>query len=83
MREWDGEPTIELEAHGCELRGKTAVKKGPPEKSASLVAVETQEGNQRSARHRRTEITSLDPSEGTSGLVLKRSDSENSNQEQD
>ncbi|KAK4810038.1 LOW QUALITY PROTEIN: hypothetical protein QYF61_005101 [Mycteria americana] len=65
-REWDGEATFKLEASVCEPRGKTAVKKGPPKKAVSLVAVETQEGNQQSPSHRRTEITSLDP--GYKGL---------------
>ncbi|XP_010568992.1 PREDICTED: uncharacterized protein LOC104833793 [Haliaeetus leucocephalus] len=61
MRKWDGEPTFKLEARVCELRGKTAVKKGSPKKKAvSIVAVEAQESNQRSSRHRRTETTSLD-----------------------
>ena len=83
MRKWDGEPTFKLEARVRELRGKTAVKKGTPKKSVSVVAVETQEGNQRSPRHRRTEITSLDSGEGTSGLALKGSDSEYSDQEQE
>ena len=44
MRKWDGEPIFKLEAHA--LREKTAAKKGPPEKAVSLVAIETQEGNQ-------------------------------------
>ena len=83
MRKWDGEPTFKLEARVRELRGKTAVKKGSPKKSVSVVAVETQEGNQRSPRHRRTEITSLNSGEGTSGLALKGSDSEYSDQEQE
>ncbi|PKU31763.1 glycine dehydrogenase mitochondrial-like [Limosa lapponica baueri] len=83
MREWDGEPTFKLEARVHELRGKTAVKKGPPKKAVSIVAVETQEGNQRSPRHRRTEIISLDSSEETFGLALQGSDSEYSHQEQE
>ena len=66
-----------------ELRGKTGVKKGSPKKAVIIVAVETQEGNQCSPRHRRTEITSLDPGEGTSGLALQGSDSEYSDQEQE
>ena len=82
MRKWDDEPTVNLEARVRELRAKRAVKKGPPKKAVSLVAVETQEGNQQSARHRRTEITSLDPGEGTSGLAPKGSDSEYSDQGQ-
>lgn len=83
MRKWNDEPTFKLEACVRELRRKTAVKKGPRKKTVSSVAVETQEGNQRSPRHRRTEITSLDPVEGTSGLALKGSDSEYSDQEQE
>ena len=83
MRKWDGEPTFKLEARVRELRGKTAVKKGPPKKSVSVVAVETQEGNRRSPRHRRTEIASLDSNEGTSGLTLQGSDSEYSDQAQE
>lgn len=63
MKKWDGELTFKLEARVCELRGKTAIKKGSPKKPVSIVAVETQEGNQQSARHG-TEITSLDPGEG-------------------
>ncbi|KAK4826024.1 hypothetical protein QYF61_003845 [Mycteria americana] len=82
MRKWDDAPTVNLEARVRELRVKRAVKKGPPKKAVSLVAVETQEGNQQSARHRRTEITSLDPGEGTSGLAPKGSDSEYSVQGQ-
>ena len=35
MRRWDGEPTFKLEAPVRELRGKTAVKKGPPKKAIS------------------------------------------------
>jgi len=46
MRRWDGEPTFKLEAYVHELRGKTAVKKGPPKKAVSVVAAETQEGGQ-------------------------------------
>ena len=83
IRKWDGEPTFKLEACVHELRGKTAVKKGPPKKAVRLIAVETQGGNQRSPRHRRTEITSLNSGEGTSGLALKGSDSEYSAQEQE
>lgn len=83
MRKWDGEPTFKLEARVRELRGKTAVKKGSPKKKAvSVVAVEAQEGTQRSSRHRRTENTSLDSGEGTSGLVPQGSDSEYSDEEQ-
>ena len=59
IRKWDGEPPLKLEARVRDLRGKTAVEKGPPKKAVGLVAVETQEGNQRSPRHRRTEITTL------------------------
>ncbi|PKU29556.1 hypothetical protein llap_20141 [Limosa lapponica baueri] len=58
MRKWDGEPTFKLEDHVCELKGKTAAKKGPPKKAVSLVAVETQESNQQSPRQRRTEMRS-------------------------
>ncbi|GAB0208044.1 hypothetical protein GRJ2_003270100 [Grus japonensis] len=83
VRKWDGEFTFKLEARICELRGKTAVKKGSPKKAVSIVAAETQDDNQPSPRHRRTEITSLDPGEGTSGLALQGSDSEYSNQEQE
>ena len=83
MRKWDGEPTFKLEARVRELRGKTAVKKGSPKKKAvSVVAVEAQESTQRSCRHRRTETTSLDSGEGTSGLVPQGSDSEYSDEEQ-
>ena len=46
MKKCNGEPTFKLEICVCERRGKTAVKKGPPKKAVSLVAVETQEGNQ-------------------------------------
>ncbi|GAB0208081.1 hypothetical protein GRJ2_003273800 [Grus japonensis] len=80
MRKWDGEPTFKLEARVRELRGKTAVKK---KKAVSVVAAETQEGNQQTPRYRTTEITSLDPGEGTSGLALRGSDSEYSDQEQE
>ena len=59
-----------------------AVEKGPPKKPVSLVAVQTQEGNQQSPRHRMTEINSIDPGEATCGLALKGSDSEYSDQEQ-
>ena len=45
-REWDGEPAFKVEARVCELRGKTAVKKGPSKKTVSLVAAEMEEGNQ-------------------------------------
>ena len=83
MRKWDGEPTFKLEAHVHELRGKRPAKYGSPKKAVSLVAVETQEDNQRSPRHRRTEITSLDPGEWTSGLALQGSGSEYSDQEQE
>jgi len=83
MRKWDGEHTFELEAHVCELRGEAGVKKGPPKKAVSIAAVETQEVDQQSPRHRRSEITSLDPDEGTSGLALQVSDSEYSDQEQE
>ncbi|GAB0209721.1 hypothetical protein GRJ2_003437800 [Grus japonensis] len=83
MRKWDGEPTFKLEARVRELRGKTAVKKGTPKKAVSVVAAETQEGNQQTPRYRTTEITSLDPGEGTSGLALRGSDSEYSDQEQE
>jgi len=82
-RRCDGEPIFKLEACVCELRGKTTVKKGPPEKAVSVVADETQEGHQQSPRHRRTEIISLDHGEGTSGLPLQGSDSEYSDQEQE
>ncbi|GAB0206427.1 hypothetical protein GRJ2_003108300 [Grus japonensis] len=82
MRKWDGEPTFKLEARVRELRGKTAVKKGTPKKAVSVVAAETQEGKQRSPRCK-TKITSLDPGEGTSGLALRGSDSDYSDQEQE
>jgi len=52
-------------------------------KAVSVVAVGTQEGHQQSPRHGRTEITSLDPGEGTSDLPLQGSDSEYSNHEQE
>ncbi|XP_049649847.1 uncharacterized protein LOC126035354 [Accipiter gentilis] len=82
MRKWDGEPTFKLEARVHELRGMTAVKKGSPKKKAvSVVAVEAQESNQLSSRPR-TETTSLDSGEGTSGLALQGSDSEYSDEEQ-
>ncbi|XP_010561942.1 PREDICTED: uncharacterized protein LOC104829417 [Haliaeetus leucocephalus] len=75
MRKWDGEPTFKLEARVRELRGKTAVKKGSPKKkAASVIAGEAQESTQRSSRHRRTETTSLDSGEGTSGLEEERDD---------
>ena len=82
-RKWDGEPTFKLRAHVCKPRGKTAVKKRPPKKAVSIVAVETQEGHQRSPRHRRPEISSLDASEGTSGVPLQGPESEYSDQDQD
>ena len=59
IRKWDGEPPFKLEARVRDLRGKTAVEKGPPKKAVGLVAVEMQEGNQQSPRHRRTEITTI------------------------
>jgi len=82
-RKWDGEHTFKLEAHVRELRGEAVVKKGQPKKAVSIVAVETQEVDQQSPRHRRSEITSLDLDEGTSGLALQESDSEYSDQEQE
>lgn len=45
---WDDEPTFQLEAHICELRGKRAVKKGSSKMTVSIVTAEIQEGNQRS-----------------------------------
>ena len=81
--EWDGEPTFKLEASVCKLGGKAVVTKGPRKKPVSFVAVETQEGNQRSPRHRKTEVTSIAPGEGTSGLALQGSDCEYSDQEQE
>jgi len=51
MRRWDGEPTYKLEASAHDLRGKTAVKKGPPKKDVIVVADEKQEGHQQSHRH--------------------------------
>ena len=83
MRRWNGEPTFKMEARVCKLRGKTAVKKEPPKKSVSAIAAERQEGHQRSVRHRRTEITSVDPGEGISGLTPQGSDREYSDQEQE
>lgn len=82
MREWVGEPTFKLEARVRELRGKKAVK-GSPKKTASVVATERQDGNQRFPRHKRTKITSFHPGEGTSDLASQRSDSEYSDQEQE
>ena len=81
MRRWDGEPTFKLEGCVRGQRGKTAVK-GPPKNPVSVAAVETQEGHRRSPRPRRTEIASLNPGEGTSGLPPQGSDSECSEQEQ-
>ena len=82
----DGEHSFKLEDCVCELRGKMALKKGPPEKAVNVVAVETQEASQQYRRQRRTEITiirrSLDPGEGTSGLAQQGSDSEYSDEEQ-
>uniref|UniRef100_A0A8U7N6I3 Uncharacterized protein n=1 Tax=Corvus moneduloides TaxID=1196302 RepID=A0A8U7N6I3_CORMO len=80
MRKWVGEPTFKLEARVRELRGKKAVKRSP-KKTASVVATERQEGNQRFPRHKRTKITSFHPGEGTSDLASRRSDSEYSDQE--
>ncbi|KAK4818890.1 hypothetical protein QYF61_021407 [Mycteria americana] len=77
MRKWDGELTFKLEAHVCKLRGKTTIKKGPPKKAVSLVAVEIQQGNQRSPRHRRTEITSLDPGTGKEGPCVRQEEERN------
>ena len=82
-RKLDGEPTCKLRVRICKPRGKIAVKKTPPKKAASIVAVETQEGHQRSPRHRRPEISSLDASEGTSGVPLQGPESEYSDQDQD
>lgn len=44
-RKWDGEPTSKLEAHVCDLWGKTAAKKRPSKKAFVPGAVETVEGN--------------------------------------
>uniref|UniRef100_A0A663EIB6 Uncharacterized protein n=1 Tax=Aquila chrysaetos chrysaetos TaxID=223781 RepID=A0A663EIB6_AQUCH len=41
MRKWDGELAFKLEASVCELRGKSAVKKGSPKKAVSVVVVKT------------------------------------------
>ena len=40
MGKWDGKPTLNLEAGVCELRGKTAARKGPYRKITAPVAVE-------------------------------------------
>jgi len=49
MTQWDGEPTLNLEAGVCELRGKTAAKKGPSRKITAPVAVEQFPGQSRRA----------------------------------
>ncbi|XP_061852038.1 uncharacterized protein LOC133625402 [Colius striatus] len=82
MRKWDGEPTFKLEARVRELRGKAAVRKGPPKRAVSRVAAKTKEDNQQSPRHRRTATTSFEANEETSGLQLQGSDSEYSDEEQ-
>ncbi|KAK4806759.1 hypothetical protein QYF61_005555 [Mycteria americana] len=72
MRKLDGELTFKLETHVRELMGKTAAKKWSSKKAVGSVDVKTKEGNQRSPRYRkRTEITSLDYGEGTSGLAVQ------------
>ncbi|CAM9904886.1 unnamed protein product, partial [Bubo scandiacus] len=83
MRKWDGQPTFKLEARVHELRGKTPAKKKTSKKVVNVAGVKPQESSQRSPRYRKTEITSLDPDEGVSGLARQGSDSEYSDQEQE
>lgn len=75
MRKWDSAPTLNLEDQvACKEKQQTASKKGPSRKITALVAVA------QFPRQSRRADPPPDPNEGTSGLQLKESGNEYSDQ---
>ncbi|KAM6188202.1 LOW QUALITY PROTEIN: versican core protein-like [Sarcoramphus papa] len=68
MRKWSGAPTSNLEAHICELQGKTSAKKGPSRKITVPVAVE------QFPRHSRRELILTIPMKGLLDCSYKSQD---------